>query len=74
MSYWVYGRRTEPWYNSDTKEWNEPDKNFRALNGAGIRVNKLSEACEFATKEDAQQFIDSHSYRDGVKLEIRKKK
>ena len=73
MAYVVYGKRTERWYNSDTNQWNEPDTNFRALDGRGIRVNKLQDACLYATREDAQEFIDSHSFRDGVKLEIRKK-
>ena len=73
MSYFVYGKRTMPWYNKDTKKMNEPDKTFRALNGRGIRVNKLEEACVFAEKADAQEFIDSHFWREGTKLEIRKK-
>lgn len=73
MPYFVYGKRTMPWYNEDTKKMNEPDSNFRALSGRGIRVNKLTETCVFAEKADAQEFIDKHKWREGTQLEIRKK-
>lgn len=50
----IYGKRTgltvkgEPVY----------DKQFRALKYNGVRVNKLTEAGVYATKEDAQKVID----------------
>ena len=54
MSYLIYGKRTGlivdgvPTY----------DKTFRALRYDGVRVNKLSDAGEYATKEDAQEVLD----------------
>jgi len=55
-SFLLYGKRTGlPDKNG------EPvfDKTFRALNWDGIRVSKLSDATAYATKEDAQERIDS---------------
>lgn len=54
MSYLIYGRRT------GKKVKGEPvyDKTFRALNYRGVRVNKLADAGEYATKEDAQEVLD----------------
>lgn len=72
MSYLVYGKRTERWYNEDDHSWNEPDKQFMPLNMKGIRTRKQDLKDCFATKEDAQEWIDSHSFRAGVKLEIRR--
>lgn len=74
MSVLVYGKRTQRWYDSDKKNWNEPDKKFAALNANGQRVTKLNDAFAFATKEDAEQWIKSHDWREGVELEIRKAK
>ena len=42
------------------------------LNMKGIRTRKQDLKDCFATKEDAQEWIDSHSFRAGVKLEIRR--
>lgn len=74
MSFLIYGKRT------GQLVYNEPvyDKTFRALNYQGIRVNKLSDAGEYATKEDAQKVIDDKckEYLDKgwIQVEIRKAK
>lgn len=71
--YLIYGKRTKPWYNEKTKEWVEPDKTFRALTATGIRVTKLKNAMSFATKEDAQEFLDQQNiWRDGTVFDIRR--
>lgn len=71
----IYGKRTEPWYNEDTREWNEPDTTFRALDAKGIRVNKLEDAFAFAEKQDAEDFLKSQKYlKKGAVFEIRKAK
>lgn len=72
--YLIYGKRTKPLYDIYTHTTVGPDKTFRALNERGERVNKLEEAFSFATREDAQDFIDSHKHKDGVVFEIRKAK
>lgn len=74
MSYALYGKRTERWYNEDTKKWNEPDRTFRALNAAGVRVNKLEDAFIFYERSDAVDFMNKHTFKPGVKIEIRKVK
>lgn len=52
------------------------DKTFRALNYQGVRVNKLTDAGTYATKEDAQEVINKkcQEYIDQklVLYEIRK--
>lgn len=73
MSYAVYGKRSA-WRNTETNKMEEPDKTFRALNGYGERVNRLSEAIIFYTREDAQEWIDSHTFRSEATIEIRKVK
>lgn len=74
MSYLIYGKRTKPVkYGND--KIGGPDKTFRALTYQGVRVTKLSEAGEYATKEDAQEIVDKWSGNiPGVVLEIRKVK
>lgn len=44
--YIIYGKR------------NGQDKTFRALDSKGVRVNKLSEAMAYATKEDAYEVLE----------------
>lgn len=73
MSFAIYAKMTTPWRDG-ANQWHDEDKNFRAINGAGCRVTKLADACVFATKEDAEEFIESHSWRNGIKLEVRKLK
>lgn len=69
MSYFVYGKRTEP----DGKFILQPDKQFRPLDVFGRRVTKLEDAIPFVTREEAQEWVNEHSFKDGVKIEIRKK-
>lgn len=73
MGFLIYGKCTEP-YNG-----NPLQKNFKALDGNGIRVNKKTDAFEYATKEDAQEVIDKaikfhadHNLRYPVVFNIRK--
>lgn len=72
--YLIYGKRTEAILNTDTHKFMGPDSSFRALNEKGERVSKLSDAFSFATKEDAQEFLDAHKPKHGVVFEIRKAK
>lgn len=74
MGFLIYGKRTEPIFNTDTKEYMGPDSTFRALDAGGKRVNKLTDAFEYATKEDAQEKIDKVGGKPGVVFEIRKAK
>lgn len=55
MSWLIYGKRIGKKVN------NMPvyDKTFRALDYAGVRVTKLADAGEYATKEDAQEVLDA---------------
>lgn len=72
--FFVYGKRTKEEYWDNVRRCMIPqDAQFRALNYDGVRVNKLEDAVCFATKEDAQEWIDKHNFLDGVKIEIRKK-
>lgn len=72
--YLIYGKRTGLKVNG------EPiyDKMFKALRYDGTRANKLSEAGEYATKEDAQEVIDKRCQMyidEGLAIfEIRKAK
>lgn len=52
--YLIYGKRTGLKVNGEPVY----DKMFKALKYNGVRANKLSEAGEYATKEDAQAVID----------------
>lgn len=72
MGYFVYAKMTKPWKDYKDK-WHDEDKRFSAIDGAGQQVSRLDKACEFQSREDAQDFIESHNWRDGIKLEIRKK-
>ncbi len=72
--YLVYGKRTEAIYNTDTHKYMGPDSSFRAINEKGERVTKLDDAFSFATKEDAQDFLNAHKPKQGVVFEIRKVK
>ena len=56
--YYVYGRR-------------EGDKQFKALDGKGIRVAK-KDAEVFTSKEEAQAFINAHKLKNGAECEVRK--
>lgn len=73
-SYLIYGKRTQPILNTDTHEYMGPDATFRALDWSGRRVTKLTDAFEYATKEDAQERIDKMGGKPGVVFEIRKAK
>lgn len=74
VQYIIYGKRTERWFNPETKEWNEPDKSFKALDYHGIRVNQLSDAGFYDSKEEAQEIIDKAQGRNGAVFDIRKAK
>lgn len=74
MSYALYGKRSVAIPNTETGELMGPDKTFRALNEKGVRVNKLEDAFVFYTREDAEEFMNKHTYKPGVEVEIRKVK
>lgn len=73
-SYLIYGKRT------GKIEDGVPvfDKTFKALDYNGVRVSRLSDAGEYATKEDAQEVIDKKCYyyadQGLCEFEIRKTK
>lgn len=73
-TYLIRGKRTKRWYNEETHQWVEPDKRFAALDYDGKRVTKLENAGTFAEKADAENWINSHKWRDGVELKIDKAK
>jgi len=56
--YYVYGKRPE-------------DKQFKPLNGKGIRVSK-TDAEVFATREEAKEFIEKRTVKNGCEVSIRK--
>lgn len=70
--YGIYAKRTQPLFNWETKETMGPDKTFMPLNEKGVRVPKNKLTNTFATKEDAQEWIDTHDFKDGVEVEVRK--
>lgn len=70
--YGVYAKRTQPLFNYETKETMGPDKVFMPLNERGVRTPKNKLTHTFATKEDAQEWIDNHNFKDGVIVEVRK--
>lgn len=74
MTYLIYGKRTKPIKNTETGEMMGPDTMFRALTYNGVRVSKLADAGSFATKEDAQEWINKKGHKPGVVFEIRKAK
>lgn len=68
----VYGKRCLPTFNYKTSQTIEPDKSFAPLAEDGTRTTKAKLTNVFAEKSDAQEWIDKHNFKDGVKLEIRK--
>lgn len=64
----VYGKRCKPISNCNVK----PDKSFAPLDEFGRRTTKAKLTNVFAEKADAQEWIDKHSFKSGVELEIRK--
>lgn len=76
-AYCVYGKRTAPeHWDSISRSMIPQDKQFRAVNDRGVRVNKLEEAIMFASKEDAQEWLnkklEGSGAKDGVVWDIRK--
>lgn len=73
MPYAIYGKRTQEWYDKDKHILNPPDKTFKALDATGHRVQRLTDAFAFATKQDAQDYLDEHATepRPGTLFEIR---
>ena len=72
MPFAVYAKRCLPVFNTETKETMGPDKSFAPLAEDGTRTTKAKLTNVFAEKSDAQEWIDKHSFKDGVKVEIRK--
>ena len=70
--YLIYGKKTKPLWHDKKRRWVDSDKTFKAINEYGVRVNKLSDAFSFASREDAQEFLNAHKPKDGVIFEIRK--
>lgn len=75
-SWFIYGKRTAPEHWDSVRHRMIPqDKQFRALNIKGERVPRLENAAPFATKEDAQEFLDkilsTRGLQEGVEIEIR---
>lgn len=79
MTYFVYGKRTSPEHWDNGRRCIIPqDTCFRALNVRGERVMKLEQAIPFATREDAQAWLDEklakRGHIEGAVFEIRKVK
>lgn len=74
MGYLLYGKRTQPIRNTETGEMMGPDSRFAALTYDGKRVAKLTDAFEYATREDVQERLDKIKGKPGVVFEIRKAK
>lgn len=72
MPFAVYGKRCLSIFDTETKKTIEPDKSFAPLAEDGTRTTKAKLTNVFAKKSDAQEWIDKHNFKDGVKLEIRK--
>lgn len=72
MPFAVYGKRCLSIFDTETKKTIEPDKSFAPLAEDGTRTTKAKLTNVFAEKSDAQEWIDKHNFKDGVKLEIRK--
>lgn len=70
--YYIYGKRTQPLLNLETHKWMGPDKTFRPIDYAGVRVYKKADAKTFETKEEAQDFLNKRGKKKGVVFEIRK--
>ena len=75
-TYLIYGKHTKEWWNREKRRREPADKTFRAIDWKGVRVTKLENAASFASKEDAQEYLDKHAdpSRDDVAFEIRKAK
>ena len=56
MSYLIYGKHLTKWVDSKGK-LREPEKTFRALDYNGVRVTRIADAGEYATKEDAEEAL-----------------
>lgn len=67
----VYAKRTQP-VRGNNGHIISPDNTFKPINSNGVRVAKKDIDITFATKEDAQEWIDSHTFHPGVVTEIRK--
>ena len=73
MGYLIYGKRTGFKVEGEER-W---DKTFRALDYKGVRVNRLTDAGEYATKEDAEEVLAhpviQQRIKDGlIEFDIRK--
>ena len=72
-TYLLYGKHLTEWVDSKGK-WHEPEATFRALDYRGVRVNRLADAGEYATKEDAEEAMQKAKPRiekGEVAIEIR---
>ena len=72
MPFAVYGKRCLPTFDYKTNQTIEPDKSFAPLAEDGTRTSKAKLTNVFAEKADAQEWIDKHSFKSGIELEIRK--
>ena len=72
MSYVIYGKVIEPCWIGQ-RYCGTVHKTFRALNEKGVRVNRLTDAYKYDTKEEAQTVIDRAANHDSVLFETRKK-
>lgn len=80
MGYLIYGRVVKP-VDLNGGHHLEPQARFRALNYQGVQVNRLADADDYATKEDAQEVVNKvveHLKRKGkedcIIFDIRKAK
>lgn len=73
MGYCIYGKRIKPvrYYSPLGSHLEGPDSMFRALDAEGHRVNTLSKAAIYETKEQALSIIKNYQ-NDGILLEVRK--
>lgn len=78
MGYLIYAKVVKP---VDLNRHFDPQPRFRALNYQGVQVSRLSDADDYATREDAQEVIDKVVSRlakqgkdDCILFEIRKAK
>lgn len=84
MSYLIYGKVIKSIPLPDGKGGKhivDPQTTFRALNYTGQRVTKLSDADNYAEREDAQRVVDKakaywkeRGYENYIAFEIRKAK
>ena len=71
MPWAVYAKRTELIRTPNGKII-EPDKMFMPIDEKGIRVSKNKLTNVFAEKADAQEWIATHEFKNGVAVEVRK--